>query len=37
MGFPDYDVEIRKIIGSADASSHPTPTTDAPCEPEDTS
>jgi hypothetical protein len=36
MGFLDYDVEIRKIICSTNAS-HSTPTTDAPYGPEDTS
>ena len=37
MGFLDYDVEICKIIVRPTRSSHSTPTTDAPCEPEDTS
>jgi transposase-like protein len=37
MGFLDYDVEISKIIRSTNAIESLNATTDAPCEPEDTS
>jgi hypothetical protein len=38
MGFLDYDVEIHKIhLFDQRDLGHSTPTTDAPCEPEDTS
>jgi hypothetical protein len=37
MGFLNYDVETRKIICSTNAIKSLNATTDAPCEPEDTS